>query len=112
MTHQHDEHDPKNRAEGPDAKSGPSAPPELFTAEQAAAHLHVSGTWLRQQLRARHFSGVKIAGRWYMTGDQITEAIAFMTSPALPPEPVSPAGLARNSRFRRRANLKSVLPPP
>lgn len=112
MTHQHDAHDADCRMEGLDAKSGPSTPPELFTAEQAAAHLHVSGTWLRQQLRARRFTGVKIAGRWYMTGEQITDAITSLTSTALPPEPVSPAGLARNSRFRRRVNLKNVLPPP
>lgn len=106
MTGQRDAFEAEGRREEAPFDSGRSIPPELFTADQAATYLHVSGAWLRQQLRARRFSGVKIAGRWYMTGDQIGEAIAAMTITALPVESPSPAGLARNSRFRRRINLK------
>ncbi|KLO31611.1 hypothetical protein ABW16_01940 [Mycolicibacter heraklionensis] len=77
-------------------------PPEIYTVDEAAKILNVSGTWLRQQLRARRFTALKIAGRWRMTGEQINEALAQMTSTALPPAPASPSGLVRNSRFRRR----------
>ena len=43
---------------------------------------------------------------------QIAAAIEAVTTPALPASPPSPAGLSKNSRFRRRLHAQYGRPPP
>jgi hypothetical protein len=82
--------------------------PRLFTLAEAAHRLRVSAPFLRARLRDRTFGGVKMAGRWLMTVDQIDEAIATMTSRARATDTPSPAGLPKNSRLRRRIQRKGT----
>lgn len=76
--------------------------PPLYALAEAAEILGVSEEWLRAQLRARRFAGLKRAGRWAMTEGQIEAAIDEMSTEARERVQPSPAGLARGSRFRRR----------
>jgi hypothetical protein len=93
-----------NRLGGLIAPSGEVrvAVPSLFLVGEAAAKLRVSEPYLRAKLRDKTFAGVKMAGRWMMTADQITAAITAMSTRAREVEAVSPSGLAKNSRLRRR----------
>lgn len=75
--------------------------PPLYSLAESAELLGVSEEWLRAQCRQRRFAALKRAGRWAMTEGQIEAAIDAMSTEARE-EDVSPAGLARNSRFRRR----------
>lgn len=78
--------------------------PSIYPLVEAAELLGVSDGYLRSKLRDHTFAGCKIAGRWAMTEPQIEAAIESMSTEARPVDPPSPAGLARNSRFRRRIN--------
>jgi len=78
--------------------------PTLYPLVEAAPLLRISDDYLRSKLRDRTFAGVKIAGRWYMTEEQIEAAITSQSTEARPPAPVSPAGLSSRSRFRRRVH--------
>jgi hypothetical protein len=78
--------------------------PVLYPVDEAAPVLHCSVDYLRAQLRSRRWAGVKIAGRWHMTEEQIVAAIATQSTTAVVPV-ASPAGLVPRSRFRRRAEV-------
>lgn len=81
--------------------------PPLYSLAEAAESLDVSTEWLRSKLYDHTFAGVKVAGRWRMTEEQIEAAIAAMSTTARPaPEP-SPAGLPARSKFRRRVRRAS-----
>lgn len=80
------------------------AVPIIYPLVEAAELLGVSDQYLRSKLRDHTFAGCKIAGRWAMTEPQVEAAIESMSTEARPVDPPSPAGLARNSRFRRRIN--------
>jgi hypothetical protein len=62
----------------------------------------VSVSYLRSKLRDHTFAGMKRAGRWAMTEPQIEAAIETMSLDARPPDPPSPSGLSKHSRFGRR----------
>jgi hypothetical protein len=81
--------------------------PPLYDLSEAAQLLGVSAEWLRTRLYDHTFAGCKVAGRWRMTEEQITEAIEAMSTTAREMERPSPAGLSRGSRFRRRVRQAS-----
>lgn len=69
-----------------------------------AEYLECSEDWLRAKLRDHTFAGVKIAGRWRMRESQLQAALDAMSTDARLPDPPSPTGLSRRSRFHRRAS--------
>lgn len=75
--------------------------PKMYPIAEAAALLYVSEDYLRARLRDRTFAGVKLAGRWRMTEDQIRAAIEAASTTARPAETPSPSGLSKRSRYRR-----------
>lgn len=80
--------------------------PPIYSLPEAAETLDVSDEWLRSKLRDHTFPGLKKAGRWAMTEDDILEAIRLMSHQARQDVP-SPAGLVKGSRFRRRGQVAS-----
>ncbi|BCI55008.1 hypothetical protein NIIDNTM18_42860 [Mycolicibacterium litorale] len=80
----------------------------IYSLSEAAELIGVSDEWLRSKLRDHTFAGLKRAGRWAMTEPQIEHAIEAMSTEARPVEKPSPAGLARNSKFRRRIERRSA----
>jgi hypothetical protein len=80
--------------------------PVIYGIAEAARLLGFSESYLRSKLRDRTFAGMKRAGRWAMTEAQIEAAIASMCIDARPPDPPSPSGLARSSRYRRRLHAQ------
>lgn len=82
--------------------------PPLYSLSESAEMLGVSDEWLRCRLRDYTFAGCKVAGRWRMTEEQLEAAIEAMSTEARQPVQPSPAGLARNSQFRRRINRRTA----
>jgi hypothetical protein len=80
--------------------------PSIYTLSEAAETIGVSDEYLRSKLRDHTFAGMKRAGRWAMTEEQIEAAIESMCTDARP-EVASPAGLVKGSRFRRRVREAS-----
>lgn len=78
--------------------------PVLYEVEQIAEIMHCSEDYARAQLRERTWAGLKIAGRWHMTEQQIIDAIGSQSTeareqlPAADPIP----------RFRRRRVARSA----
>lgn len=79
--------------------------PTMFALAEAARLLGVSEEWLRTKLRDRTFAGVKIAGRWRMTEDQIRAVIDASSTTVRVEEPIPSSGLSRRSRTHRRLQL-------
>jgi hypothetical protein len=80
----------------------PRKPHDSYYLAEAAKILGVSQSYLRSKLRDHTFAGTKGAGRWAMTEPQIEAAIEAMGLDARPPDPPSPSGLSKHSRFGRR----------
>ncbi len=76
--------------------------PTIYDLAEAAKILGVSQSYLRSKLRDHTFAGMKRAGRWAMTEPQI-EA---MSLDARQPDPPSPSGLSKHSRFGRRRQAR------
>lgn len=74
-----------------------------YSLTECAEYLGCSETWLRSKLRDHTFGGVKIANRWRMRESQLEAAVEVMSTEPREPQPVSPTGLSRRSRFRRRS---------
>jgi hypothetical protein len=74
----------------------------LYEVEQIAEIMRCSEDYARAQLRERVWPGVKIAGRWHMTEQQIIDAIGSQsteaTTTSLPPAQSPP-------KFRRRRQV-------
>ena len=76
--------------------------PTLYNLSQVAEFMHCSETYARSQLRARVWPGLKIAGRWHMTEQQVMEVIEAVSTTVVPPPPPLPSGLSRRSRIARQ----------
>lgn len=75
--------------------------PPIYTLVEAAELIGVSEEWLRSKLRDHTFAGLKRAGRWAMTENQIEAAIETMSTDvraAVPPLPSGRVGRARRRR--------------
>lgn len=75
--------------------------PVLYEVEQIAEIMHCSEDYARAQLRERTWAGLKIAGRWHMTEQQIIDAIGAQSTEARPQLPQSNPV----PRFRRRRQV-------
>ncbi|QZH66922.1 helix-turn-helix domain-containing protein [Mycolicibacterium farcinogenes] len=73
-----------------------------YTVDEAAEILHVSPSFLREQLRKRRFAGYKPAGRWMMRESQVKSAMDAMSTVAIAFEPSAPSALPPRSRVLRR----------
>jgi|SRR5689334_21689264 len=82
--------------------------PIIYDVTEAARLLGFSESYLRSKLRDRTFAGMKRAGRWAMTESQIEAAIEAMCIDARPPDPPSPSGLSKHSRYGRRIRSRQV----
>lgn len=85
--------------------------PVIYDLTEAARLLGFSESYLRSKLRDRTFPGMKRAGRWAMTEAQIEAAIESMCIDARPPDPPSPSGLSKHSRYRRRLHSRRTQRP-
>lgn len=83
--------------------------PNLLPVEELSPIFKSSENYVRARLRERDWPGVKIAGRWYMTEEQVQQTIEKLSTTVRQPPPPSPAGLVQNSRFRRRVHARSGL---
>ncbi len=78
--------------------------PVLYEVEQIAEIMHCSEDYARAQLRERAWAGLKIAGRWHMTEQQIIDAIGAQSTEAREPLPaVNPVPRVRRRRVARSA---------
>lgn len=76
--------------------------PKMYTIPECAEFLQCPEDYLRAKLRDGTFAGVKIAGRWRMTEDQICAAIEASSTTVRPTDGVPPSGISRRSRASRR----------
>lgn len=74
----------------------------IYNLAQCAEYLQCSHEWLRQQLRARAFAALKVAGRWQMTETQLRAALDTLSTVPREPERPNPSGLSRRSKLHRR----------
>jgi hypothetical protein len=72
---------------------------KLYDLEEAAAELRASSVWwLTTRLRTKALPGRKIGRRWFMTEDDLAEALDLMKSTVVIPGAGPTVGRARRTR--------------